>query len=112
MCVGRRVRRARPRRVDGDNPDGVFIVAQPEEFKGIFVKYTLHLQNKKESRAVLLPGPGEDCLQFYNSIKGNTQNVHLKYTFIPVDIAQTNASGDALIAVRKWAKIKGDRKKN
>lgn len=96
--------------IEVNHPDGVFMVTDPEQFKGIFVKYTLHLENKHESRAVLLPGPGHDCLQFYNSIKGNVHNVHLKYTLIPIDISQINTSGDALIAVRKWLEIKSNRK--
>lgn len=89
----------------GVSHDGLMIVTEPKEFRSILV-YRLKLKNKTERRGVLIPGPSEDTLQFYEKTKELSSYVNFQYTPIDVDINFINTYGDPFIPFKIWHKFK------
>lgn len=86
--------------------DGLFIVTEPRELSSILVIFSLKLKHKTEKRAVLLPGLGEDCMKFYETIRNLKGKTNLKYTEITFDIGKSSERTDVLLPILTWEKQK------
>jgi len=82
--------------------DGIFIVTEPKELRSLLVTFKLKLDHKIENRAVLLPGPGEDCIKFLEILKELKGKMNLKYTQITLDINLITQRGNVLLPIQLW----------